>query len=92
MSLQEECDEIQQAVIDNDVTTLKEMITDGVNVNGADVYDENEVSDIVYCVLIYNSFICGKCDFSTSATILNNIRCLIKYRLAYSMSRKFIGD
>ena len=63
MILQEECDEIQQAIIDNDVTTLKEMITDGVNVNGDCVYDEDGVSDIVYCVLIYNSFICGKMWF-----------------------------
>ena len=46
MSLQEECHKIQQAVKDNDITTLKEMITSGVDVNSARVIDEL-VSDIV---------------------------------------------
>jgi len=35
MSLQEERDKIRQAVEDNDITTLKEMIIHGVDVNGA---------------------------------------------------------
>ena len=48
MSLQEECHKIQQAVKDNDVTTLKEMITHGVDVNCAGVKDGYSiVSDIV---------------------------------------------
>ena len=47
MSLQEECHKIQQAVKNNDITTLKEMITLRVDVNSANVEDEYEVSDIV---------------------------------------------
>jgi len=44
MSLQEECDKIRKAVYSNDITTLKEMITCGVDVNHASV---NKVSAVV---------------------------------------------
>ena len=47
MSLQEECYTIQQAVKNNDITMLKEMITHGVDVNSASVKDKYGVSDIV---------------------------------------------
>ena len=47
MSLQVERNKILQAVEDNDVTTLKEMITHGVDVN-----DISYVSDIVSCDIV----------------------------------------
>ena len=45
MSLQEECHKIQQAVEDNGITTLKRMITHGVDVNCISVKDVMGVSD-----------------------------------------------
>ena len=47
MSLQVESSKIRQAVWDNDVTSLKEMITHGVDVN-----DTSIVSDIVSCDIV----------------------------------------
>ena len=47
MSLQEECDEIQQAVTNNNMTVLWELIVKGVDINNAEVYnDEYWVSDV----------------------------------------------
>jgi len=47
MSLQEECDEIQQAVTNNNMTVLWELIIKGVDINNAEVYsDVFEVSDV----------------------------------------------
>jgi len=48
ISLQVERDKISQAVRDNDVTTLKEMITHGVDVNNVSYF----VSDIVSCDIV----------------------------------------
>jgi len=45
MSLQEECDEIQQAVTNNNVTVLWELIIKGVDINNAEVYDRDGVSE-----------------------------------------------
>ena len=47
MSLQKECYTIQQAVENNDITMLKEMITHGVDVNCTSAKDKSGVSDIV---------------------------------------------
>jgi len=46
LSLQEECDQIQQAVTHNNITVLWEMILKGVDVNNAEVHDEDGVRNI----------------------------------------------
>jgi len=46
MSLQEECGMIKQVVENDDITALKVMITDGVDVNGASVKHYFGVSDV----------------------------------------------
>ena len=46
ISLQEESEMIQQAVMANDIDTLTEMITSGVDVNDVVVRDEDGVSGI----------------------------------------------
>jgi len=47
MLLQEECDEIQQAVADNNVGALRRLIINGVDVNNAEVFDGDGVSDVM---------------------------------------------
>ena len=47
MLLQEECDEIQQAVADNNVGVLWKLIVNGVDVNNAEVMDGDMVSDVM---------------------------------------------
>ena len=49
MLLQEECYEIQQAVDDNNVGVLWKLIINGIDVNNAEVIDEEGVSDVMEC-------------------------------------------
>jgi len=46
LSLQEECDQIQQAVTNNNITVLWELILKGVDVNNAEIWDKDYVSNI----------------------------------------------
>jgi len=47
MLLQEECDEIEQAVDDNNVSVLWKLIVNGIDVNNAEVMDGYGVSDVM---------------------------------------------
>jgi len=47
MLLQEECEEIQQAVTNSNVGVLWKLIINGIDVNNAEVIDEDGVSDVM---------------------------------------------
>ena len=50
ISLQEECDRIEQAIEDDDVTTIQQLLADNVDVINADIVSWSEVSDVIYNV------------------------------------------
>ena len=51
MSLQEECDKIQQAVWNNDVSTIQQLLDNNIDVINADVFsDKWRVSDVLHNV------------------------------------------
>ena len=61
MSLQEERDKIKQAVEGNDITTLKEMIIHGVDVNGASF--SGVVSDVWCDNVQHIQFFSHQCNY-----------------------------
>ena len=50
ISLQEECDRIEQAIEDDDVTTIQQLLADNVDVINADIVRWSGVSDVIYNV------------------------------------------